>query len=398
MSAIQFRREETMLDELTYHLNKVPGKTYMSRRMVVQDNMKLRHASKVLDLNEGFIYAKEKEEIVIRKTDGGRKEIIAKFFEDPRGISVVTFQSFNPTKGTPQKTYFSFVGSEIDQVVDFFNNVFSFQFENDSNVNVSDSDLRKLILSQTQANSLVKDNQDLFAEAFRTEVTNEDLIALGYRKKQLEVFSRLLEDPEYFYHAMNRKQCRGKEDLWQKYFDKNKWIFGYGLNYVFIAGFEERKLEQLVQGSDFINKGKRVDALMMTKGIISSLCFVEIKTHETALLESTSYRPGCWAPSRELVGAVAQVQGTVASASRNLYDQIRPVSKDGSPTGEEVFNYKPKAFIVIGSLHEFVTDFGVNKEKLRSFELYRGSLNDVEIITFDELFERSKFIVHAAIS
>lgn len=384
-----------MSDELNYHLNKVPGKTYMSRRIVVHDDKKLRHASKVLDLDEGFVYAKEKEEIVIRQTEGGRKEIIAKFFEDPRGVKVVTLQSFNPSKGIPQKTYFSFVGSEIGQVIEFFHNVFSYQFEDGNNVNITDSELRKVILSQSQAKSLVKDNQDLFVEAFRTEVTSKDVVALGYRKKQLDVFSRLLEDPEYFDHAMQHKKCRGKEDLWQKYFDKNKWVFGYGLNYVFVTGFENRKLEQIVQGSDLINKGKRADALMMTKGVISSLCFIEIKTHDTALLESTSYRPGCWSPSRELVGAVAQVHGTVASSSRNLYDQIRTVNADGNPTGEEVFNYKPKAFVVIGNLQEFVTENGVNKEKLRSFELYRSSLKDVEIITFDELFERSRFIVHA---
>ncbi|MBY8166573.1 DUF4263 domain-containing protein [Vibrio fluvialis] len=51
------------------------------------------------------------------------------------------------------------------------------------------------------------------------------------------------------------------------------------------------------------------------------MCFIEIKTHETALLESKGYRLGCWPSSRELVGAVDQVHGTVAAASRNLYDQ-----------------------------------------------------------------------------
>lgn len=367
----------------------------MSRRIIVHDDKKLRHASKVLDQDEGYMYAKEKDEIIIRKTEGGRKEIIAKFFEGSRGISVLTIQSFNPSKGTPHKTYFSFVGSEISQIIEFFHNVLNYEFKNADNVNISDVELRKIILSQKQAKNLVKDNQDLFVEALQTEITNEDVVALGYRKKQLEVFSRLLEEPEYFSHLMERKSCTRKEDLWQKYFDKNKWVFGYGLNYVFVTGFEDKKLEQIVQGSDFLNKGKRVDALMMTKGIISSLCFVEIKTHETPLLDTSSYRPGCWPPSRELTGAISQVQGTVASASKNLYDQIKPITKDGDPTGEEVFNYKPKAFIVIGNLQEFVSEHGVNKEKLRSFELYRSSLIDVEIITFDELYERTRFIVHA---
>lgn len=385
-----------MSNEWAYHLNKVPGKTYMSRRLIVGDDKELRIASKVLDLDEGFLYAKEKDEIIIRKTKGGRKEIIAKFIEDPRGISVLTIQEFNPSTGNPGGRYFSFVGSEIGQIVEFFHNVFNFQFEDGRKINISDAELRKLIISQVQANALVKENQDIFAEALRTEVTDEDIVALGYRKNQLDVFGRLIDDPEYFSHAMDVKNCKRKEDLWQKFFDKNNWVFGYGLNYIFVSNFEQRKLEQVVQGSDILHRGKRTDALMKTRGAISSLCLVEIKTHETDLLESSSYRAGCWAPSRELVGAVAQLQGTVASASKNLSDRIMPANDAGEPSGEEVFNYKPKAFVVIGSLIQFVTDNGVNKEKLRSFELYRSSISDVDVITFDELYERSRYIVHHA--
>jgi hypothetical protein len=44
-------------------------------------------------------------------------------------------------------------------------------------------------------------------------------------------------------------------------------------------------------------------------------------------------------------------------------------------------------------MSEFVTENGVNKDKIRSFELLRKKLKP-EIITFDELYERAKFIVH----
>ena len=84
----------------------------------------------------------------------------------------------------------------------------------------------------------------------------------------------------------------------------------------FLTGFESKKLEQMVEENDFINKGKTVDALMMIRGIISSLCFVEIKTHETKLLDSNSYRAGCWVASKELIGAIAQIQETVSIASK----------------------------------------------------------------------------------
>ena len=381
-----------MSDDISYYLNKIPGKTYVSRRLVVRDG-NLRQASKVLDLGESFMYAKEKDELVIRRTSGGRKEIIAKFFEDPRKLSVVTIQSFNPEKGWPQQTYFSFVGKEITELLNFFRTVAEISFVDDQGVNASDAEVQKLILSPEQAKSLVHDNQDLFSEAVRSEVTQEDVVALGYRKKQLDVFSRLLSDKDYFTNAKLRKECRGDEALWQRYFEKNQWIFGYGLNYVFVTGFEDRKLEQIVRGADLLNRGKRADALMKTIGIVSSLCFVEIKTHETSLLENNSYRPGCWAPSRELTGAVAQVQATVAAAVRNLSETLRPVNTNGDPTGEEVYSFQPRAFLVVGSLSEFVSEHGINAEKLRSFELYRRNLVGIDIFTFDELYERSRYIV-----
>jgi hypothetical protein len=45
-------------------------------------------------------------------------------------------------------------------------------------------------------------------------------------------------------------------------------------------------------------------------------------------------------------------------------------------------------------MSEFVSENGVNKDKLRSFELLRKNTTNPEIITFDELYERARFIVH----
>ena len=45
-------------------------------------------------------------------------------------------------------------------------------------------------------------------------------------------------------------------------------------------------LEQVTTGYSFAQSGKRTDALLKTRGYISSLCFVEIKTHTTPLLHN----------------------------------------------------------------------------------------------------------------
>lgn len=383
-----------MPDEFEIHKNKLAGKTYISPRVKTAQGP-LRIASKVID-SEGLHYATEKKELVLRRTESGRTEIVAKFMEDSRCLTVVTLQAFNGNTGNPQNTHFSFVGSEIRNLLTFFENIAAVDFKDGEKVNISDAELRKLTLSKAQAANLVHDNQEVFTEAIEAALTREDVVALGYRKKQVQTFGRLLCEPDYFDQVKASKQTRGDEALWQMFFEKNQWIFGYGLSYFFVTGFEDKKLEQVVEGHDLLKRGKRADGLMKTRGIINSLCFVEIKTHMTKLLDSTSYRVGCWAPSKELCGAVAQVQGTVAAAMRSLYGMFRLNDNDGSPTGEQVFNFRPRAFIVVGSLNEFVHEHGVNNDQLRSFEMYRNSITGIDILTFDELYERSKFIVAAA--
>ena len=195
---------------------------------------------------------------------------------------------------------------------------------------------------------------------------------------------------------MSRREewnVRGKEAVWQRFFENNPWVFGYGLNYIFTTGLDSRALEQVTTGYNFTESGKRTDALLRTRGYISSLCFVEIKTHKTELLQPKPYRAECWAASDELVGSVAQIQKTVQKAIKGLQARIEMMDDTGDPTGEMVFLYQPKAYVVIGSLSRFVTPNGVNESKYSSFELFRRNIVNPEIITFDELYERAKYIV-----
>ena len=374
--------------------NPLPGKTYISPSLQAfgDKERRVRIASKILSSENGYEYAKERDEVVLRKKPDAKTYITAKFLEDTRQTFVLTVQKFVSETGQPYGSGFSFVGEEIGRFCEFLANIQSVEFNNRAKLNIPDEELRKIALTTHQAKTFLTENQELFAEALKSEVTTEDLVAVGFRKKQLSVYRNLLNDPSYFEELKNIKKC-SNEALWQKYFEKNPWVFGYGLGYIFLSSLDDRKLEQVVQGHSVDTHGKRVDALMKTRGIISNLCFVEIKTHTTALLETKPYRSGCWAPSKELAGAIAQVQGTVVSAVENLSSRISPCDSDGNPTGEEIYNYQPKSYLVIGSMGEFLADQGVNKEKLRSFELLRKNTSNPEIITFDELYERAKFIV-----
>ena len=177
------------------------------------------------------------------------------------------------------------------------------------------------------------------------------------------------------------------------FFEKNPWIFGYGLDYIYTSNLDDKRLEQVVHGYQVSQHGKRVDALLKTRAFISTLCFVEIKTHRTQLLHNIPYRSGCWAPSNELTGAIAQIQGTISYAQESIFGKLTLTDQNGFPTKEDVFNFRPRAFIVIGNLEQFNGEYGINQEHIRSFELYRQNIFQPEIITFDELYERAKYII-----
>lgn len=370
------------------------GKTYISPRLSAfgDPERKVRIATKLIEHTNTYAFATIKDELILRHKENGKTCITAKFFEDDRQVFVLNLQGYTVATDKPHNASFSFIGDEIGKLIEFLHQLQDMPLKSAGPMKIMDEDLRRIVLTTAQAKSIVHDNQELFAEVLRSEVTREDVIAIGYRKRQLQVFQHLIEDPSYFEEVKAKKNCNS-EAVWQRFFDKNPWIFGYGLSYIQLSGLDEKKLEQVVHGHSVSSHGKRVDALLRTRGVISSLCFVEIKTHKTDLLQNQPYRSGCWAPSNELSGAVSQIQGTVALASESIREKLSPTDNLGNPTGEEAFNYVPKSFLVIGNLQQFVGDNGINQERYRSFELFRRNISSPEIITFDELFERAKFIV-----
>ena len=90
-----------------------------------------------------------------------------------------------------------------------------------------------------------------------------------------------------------------------------------------------------------------------------------------------------------------EVQKTVQISITNIKSKTEVKDKHGNLTGEQLFLYQPKSFLIIGSLSQFEGEHGINEEKYSSFELFRKQINNTEIITFDELYERAKHIVES---
>lgn len=383
-------------DPLNYdsYKNPVEGKTYISPSLEngYGEAGTIRIVTRGIEQPESYEFARIKGETVLRRTPGGKNIITAKVFEDSRKLHVLNIQEYTPATGNPHRLKFSFVEDEITKLFNFIRDVQTMRFGSERYQRLNDEDISHIELTGTQAESFFQKNPELFTSIIQAKMTTQDVIAFGYRKKQLEVFHKLLNDDNYFEQVAKAKKC-GKEAVLQFFFEKNPWIFGYGLGYIFLSGLDGKKLEQVVQGFSLNQHGKRIDAVMKTKGIISNLCFVEIKTHTTKLLEEKPYRSGCYAPSKELAGAIAQVQGSVDNAVRSLTNKLNISDDCGNPTGEMIYNYQAKSFLVIGCLDEFVGEHGINEDKLRSFELLRKNTMSPEIITFDELYERARFII-----
>ncbi len=330
------------------------------------------------------------DEIVVRETDGARYQIGAKFFEDDRGITHLTLQRFN-AKEPSKEIYFTFRGPEITQLLEFIAGVRTVPLPTPGKRHVNDDELREIVLDRSQLRRVLSNSPELLAEALQRDDFKRDFHAVGFRRNQLKRFHDLLHDAAFF---ESEKAKVGKpETVWQRFFEANKWIFGYGLAYQAMGPLDGKALEQVVRGFSLTGPGKRTDAVMKTQGLVNSLCFVEIKHHNTSLLTKDAYRSGAWSPHAELVGGIAQVQATVQDAVETIVRKLEPTGDDGAPTGETLFNFEPRAFLVAGSLGQFETDAGINEQKFRSFELFRRNTKRPEILTFDELYHRAKFIV-----
>ncbi|MNO70967.1 hypothetical protein D3C76_618680 [compost metagenome] len=258
--------------------------------------------------------------------------------------------------------------------------------ENDEITNV-----QQLSYSLGVINETLKEHQELFQALIKKNLNKSDLTTLARKKEQIEIFKLLLLDSDYF-NKMKNENGNSAERVWQNFFELNKWIFGYGLNYIFNSPLDNENFEQVINGYNFFESGKRVDALMKTRGLINSMCFVEMKTHLTPLLD-TQYRSECWSVSKELTGAISQIQRYKYKSIKTISGRTDMKTKEGNPTGEIIFNYNPKSIIIVGNLNEFITENGINEDKLSSFEMFRKSIEGIEIITFDELFERARFII-----
>lgn len=374
--------EENFID------NKLTDKIYVSPRIEHKNEddtiTPIRYVSKVINSEKILGEVKEKKVIQLRVTDSGKQEILAKVLELNRGIYALTLQRFSKETGSPHKVHFSFIGKEVKELRDFLDSIVLLQFPDDKKAKIEESDLLKF-------KNIFSKNPDvkLIEEVLKNNITDKDIISIGYRKNELEIFRKLLEENylELYKKEVIKNERIKDEIAWQYFFNKNPWIFGYGLDYrfqgilqkEFRAGGGEADGSNTVEGDFLLGDNKFVT-------------FVELKKPETKIFATGKNRSNSWKLSSDLIEAVSQILEQKASGQIRLETE-----RLHTDLGEEIKqnSYDSRIILVIGDwkeLEESNTQLE-KKIKRKTLELFRRDSRNIDILTYDELYERAKFIV-----
>lgn len=173
------------------------------------------------------------------------------------------------------------------------------------------------------------------------------------------------------------------ESYWQNFFKSNTWIFGYGLKYQFLNLVAS---QPVYSGANFQGNSEQIGDYMLTSEAEKKFTtLVEIKKPNTLLVQNDSYRSGTTKLNPELTWAVSQVQTSCNSWFR---DGSRTDENRDTLENQDIYTFEPKGILIIGNTNQLD-----NREKLNTFEQFRKNLFNPQILTFDELYERAKFIV-----
>lgn len=206
------------------------------------------------------------------------------------------------------------------------------------------------------------------------EQITEELVKLGrdnaIKINDLILHSRIRSALKYW----ETHRDDATEENWQKYFNDRPWI----LSLICPEPIVIMQSKMYVGGTTASGSGgKTVDYGFINKNT-NNTALVEIKNPVAKLL-SGEYR-GIYPPSRDLAGAVIQVQNYKYQILKNL-----PALKEDYGAFDVV---NIPTYVITGNTSELTSD--IHK---RSFELYRKSLSGTIALTFDEVFQRLKLLL-----
>lgn len=175
----------------------------------------------------------------------------------------------------------------------------------------------------------------------------------------------------------NASRRNSSEEFWQSTFERHAWAISQAFSHPVVVLRKKAYVGGKVIGND---RGNVVDFLYQNK-ITSNVSLIEIKTPTTKLLGS-QYRQNAYSLSPDLSGSVTQLSVYKDELQKSFYGLVRQEQ-------DQFLSLNPQCLLIAGCFElEEMTPAGK-----RSFELFRSDLKHIQIITFDELFEKINLLL-----
>lgn len=165
------------------------------------------------------------------------------------------------------------------------------------------------------------------------------------------------------------------ESHWQQFFKDNSFVLTLAFSYPVILVQEQAH----VGGANIRGIGTKIADFLVANRFTGNLAVFEIKKPDSALLSSVEYRTNLFRNSKELGGAIAQVQ----DQKFQLQENFTNLAYNSGWMDYHVFSVH--CVVIIG---RSPTD---SHEK-KSFEFIRHSLKDVQVVTYDEVLYKIRLL------
>ena len=167
------------------------------------------------------------------------------------------------------------------------------------------------------------------------------------------------------------------EEFWQTTLQKNAFV----LSQVFPFAVVILNDKAYLGGKGIENTGGKIVDFLCLNSLTRNAVLIEIKTPQTTLLSANPYRGDIYNVHHDLCGAIMQVSNYKDSLIKEYYNMVC-----NSQVDFEAFN--PQCLVIAGNTNQ-LTD----QARVKSFELFRNGLRDVQVIAYDELFKKMQILV-----
>lgn len=177
----------------------------------------------------------------------------------------------------------------------------------------------------------------------------------------------------------NENKSNDDEAFWQRELSQHSFVFSQ----VFSAPVVLFGEKAYIGGKGIDNRGGKYPDVLMKTALTSNLLILELKTPQTTIVGGKYRPPNVYGPSPELAGAVVQATRYKDTLLKQFMSLRHESDEDG------VFHaLMPQCVVVAGH-----TDQLSERAKRESFELFRNNLRECNVITYDELFEKTRCLI-----